>query len=81
MTKQEFRNSKEYDYCVNKIRNYHKGFEFTIPFYKMNKGQKNAMHVVLDDCKKEGLIESIGIDYSMEDLLTLESTAETWKRL
>jgi len=81
MTAQEFRTSTEYDYCINKIRNYPAGFEFTIPFHKMKQGQKNAMHLVLEDCKKEGLIESVSIGYSLEDLIANDITEETWKRL
>lgn len=77
MTRSELRASKEYIDSVEKIRGYHKGFKFTIPYYKMTVGQKNAMRIILIDCQKEGLIKStsIGLD------LSLEIQEETFERI
>ena len=59
---------KELDKCIDKIRNYHKGFEFTIHFSEMTKPQENAMRLILKKAEAEGLIESIAIGHSLEDL-------------
>lgn len=72
MTKAEFLKSKEYREMMDKIRSYSKGFEFTIPFYKMTSEQKNAMNVVLRNAVEEGLIESISIGLSLEGNITEE---------
>ena len=78
MTRTEFRQSKEYAECMRKITGYPKGFTFTIPYYKMTTGQKNAMDAVTSDAIKEGLLESISMGYSLSPL---EMTEETFKRL
>ena len=57
-TKEELRQTEDYKQAVAKIEAYHKGFEFTIPFYKMTKPQERAMYIILDDCQKAGLIKS-----------------------
>ena len=54
---------------VNTIRNYKKGFEFTIPYYKMTNAQLNAMNWVTKKAEELGLIRSIAIHHSFEDLL------------
>lgn len=77
MTLNEFKQSQECEECIAKILNYRKGLVFTIPFYKMTKGQQNAMDYVLRLCEKYGYIESISIDYSIE----MERTEETYRRV
>ena len=77
MTREEFRESYEYKKCMDKIKSYPTGFEFTIHYQEMRKGQANAMRVLLDDCEKAGLISSIAIDLNLE----LEQTAETFIKL
>lgn len=77
MTKSEFLKSKEYENMMKKIRNYSTGFEFTIPFYKMTRQQKNGMNIVLNNAVKEGLIESVRIGVSLEG----NFTDETYRRL
>lgn len=77
MTITELRQGKEYRVCMDKIRNYKTGFEFTIPFYKMSVGQANAMHVILRDAYEMGLIESVSYTFTLEG----EGTEETWRRL
>lgn len=80
MTKQEFRQTEEYKKAVEKVKGYNKGFEFTIPLYKMTEGQRNAMFIIMQDCQKEGLIESISIGYGFTDS-GFDMTEETYKRL
>ena len=38
MNRKEFKESKEYEDAVKKINGYSKGFNFTIPYYKMTQG-------------------------------------------
>ena len=77
MTITELRESADYRLCMNKIRNYRTGFEFTIPFYKMSIGQANAMRCILRDARNEGLIESVSCTFGLE----LDTTEETWRRV
>lgn len=77
MTKKQFRNSKEYENSIKKIKNYHKGFKFTLPYYKMTQGQKNAMNIITNDSIEEKLIESVSIGLSLSG----EVTEETFVRL
>lgn len=53
---------------VEKIRSYRKGFVFTIPYYKMTNAQLNAMNWVTKKSEELGLIRSIAIHHSFEDL-------------
>lgn len=77
MTKKQFRNSQEYENLIKKIKNYPKGFKFTLPYYKMTQGQKNAMDIITNDSIKEKIIDSVscGLD------LTGNITEETFIRL
>lgn len=77
MTITELRQSEEYRVCMEKIRRYRTGFEFTIPFYKMSVGQANAMHRILQDAHGEGLIESVSFSFNLDG----ERAEETWRRL
>lgn len=52
---------------VETIRSYKKGFEFTLPYYQMTKGQINAVNWVTKKAKDLGLIESISVGISLED--------------
>ena len=60
---------RELDKCVDKIRRYPKGFEFTINYSAMPKAKYNAMRIVLDDAKRLGLIKSVAIGLSFESML------------
>lgn len=77
MNRREFKKSKEYQDSIEKIKGYSRGFKFTLPYYKMTQGQKNAMYIITDDCIKEKIIDSIsfGLD------LTGNVTEETFIRL
>lgn len=77
MTRNELRNEPGYIEAHQKIEAYKKGFEFTVHYNQMPAPKRRAMEYLLDDCEKEGLIESISIDISLE----LERTDETFRRL
>lgn len=77
MNKNEFKESKEYKDAVKKIKGYSKGFNFTIPYYKMTQEQKNAMHIITSDCVKEKIIDSMSFGLNLAG----EITEETFIRL
>ena len=77
MTIAEVRKSKEYAKCVSKIKNYKKGFEFTLYAERIPRPQWNALMVVLDDCVKNGLLENI----SFGIYLDMNVTEKTYKRI
>lgn len=77
MNKKEFRNHETYKECVNRIKAYKSGFTFTIPYYKMTTGQKNGMLIVIRDCMKNGLIQSVSFSLDLQG----NTTEETFKRL
>lgn len=77
MTEKQFRNSQEYENSIKKIRNYPKGFKFTLPYYKMTQGQKNGIGIIANDCIKEKIIESVSFGLSLSG----EITEETFVRL
>ena len=79
----EFKESNEYKQAINTIVKYKKGYTFTIPFYKMTKAQENAMRIILKDCCKNGLIESISIGLSLDNIRGNGRfcSEETYKRL
>lgn len=73
MTEKELRNSQEYKDLVEKIKGYSKGFKFTLPYYKMTQGQKNAIHIIINDCIKERIIDSIAIGLQLDGTMTEET--------
>ena len=77
MTKKEFRESKEYADMMKKVKSYPAGFEFSIPYYQMRQGQKNAMYVFTQDCIKAGLLQSMSMDVA----LLGEITSEKFKKI
>lgn len=77
MTRDELRREPGYIEAHKKIESYKKGFEFTVYYNEMPAAKRRAMEYLLDDCEKEGLIESIAIGVSLE----LERTDETFVRL
>lgn len=77
MTIEEMRKTEEYTKIVQKVKKYRKGFEFTLDAERIPKPQWNALMVVLDDCIKDGLLESVsfGLD------LAMNITEKTYKRI
>lgn len=74
---EELRNHPEYKLCMDRIKKYRRGFKFTIPYYKMTTGQRNAMMFILRDAVKMGLIESVATGLNLE----LDITDETFIRI
>lgn len=79
MKKQEWRTHEEYKKAWAKIENYPKGFKWTMKWYEIPKGKANALRIVLSDCLKAGLIESVSIDYGIDNGLV--ETEETFVRI
>ena len=77
MTIQELRNHKEYAICINKIKAYKKGFEFTLNYEQIPTPQANALKIVMRDAIAMGYLESIAFDLNLEG----EQTAETFRKI
>lgn len=77
MTKTEFRNSAIYKKYMERIKGYSKGYNFTIPYYKMTRPQINAINVILNDAVKAKIIDSMSFGINLEG----EITEETYMRL
>ena len=77
MTIQELRQTKDYAEAMNKIKNYSKGFAFKLNYSKIPKGKANALRIIMQDCIKSGIVESVSIGLALSG----EQTEETFKRL
>ncbi len=77
MTKTEFRNSAIYKKYMERIKGYSKGYNFTIPYYKMTRPQINAINVILNDAAKAKIIDSMSFGINLEG----EMTEATYIRL
>ena len=77
MTKTEFRNSAIYKKYMERIKGYSKGYNFTIPYYKMTRPQINAINVILNDAAKAKIIDSMSFVINLEG----EMTEATYIRL
>ena len=77
MTKEELRNHEEYRLCMNKIKAYKPGFEFTINFSSIPKAKANALKIILKDAIDVGLLKSIALGLS----ITGEFVDETFRRI
>ena len=77
MTIQELRESNDYKQAVEKIRNYRKGFTFTINVSNIPQAKANALAIVLHDCCKAGLLKSTSIGLDIHG----ERVEETFKRI
>ena len=77
MTREELRKEPGYIEAHQKIANYTKGFEFTVYLSKMPTPKRRAMEYLLEDCRKEKLIDCISIGQALSG----ECTEETWVRL
>ena len=76
---------KEIEKAINKIKNYPKGFEFTINYSSIpTKAKENGMKYVLNKAKDMGLIECIATGLTMKDITGESGRAfseETYKRI
>ena len=77
MTIQEFRKLEAYNNAIEKIKSYSKGFTFTIHYADIPKAKANDLRIVLNDCIKMGLLESIRIGLDIHG----DFVEEEYKRL
>lgn len=77
MTKAEFRKSKEYKESMEKIKNYPKGFTFSLKYGEIPKAKGNALRILTEDAIKNGILESISIGLNIHG----EFVEEEYKRL
>ena len=77
MTIEELRNHEEYAICFKKIKAYPKGFKFTLHYAQIPQAKANALRIIMRDAVKQGYIECIATDLSLD----LVETAETFRRL
>ena len=73
MTVAELRQHPEYKKAVAKIEGYRKGFRFTMNYANIPKAKANALKIILNDCEKSGIIESVSIGLSLEGNVTDET--------
>lgn len=77
MTKAEFRKSKEYAESMEKIKNYPKGFKFSLKYGEIPKAKGNALRILTEDAIKNGILESISIGLNIHG----EFVEEEYRRL
>ena len=77
MTIQELRQTKDYAEAMNKIKNYSKGFTFILNYAEIPKEKANALRIIMQDCIKDGIVESVSFGLALNG----EQTSETFKRL
>lgn len=73
MTVQELRKSEGYAEAVKKIKGYQKGSTFTVEYNRLPKTNANALKEVLNDCCKEGIIDSIRMGIALNGKLVDET--------
>jgi hypothetical protein len=76
---------KEIEKAIDKIKNYPKGFEFTINYSSIStKAKENGLKYVLKKAKDMGLIECIATGLTIEDITGKSGrpfNEETFRRL
>ena len=77
MTREELKKHPDYIDAYNKVKNYPKGFKFTIKYNEIPTAKANALKILLRECCDEKLLESISIGVT----LTGERADETFVRL
>ena len=77
MTKAEFLKSKEYTECMEKIKNYPKGFTFSLKYGQIPKAKGNALRIITEDCIKQGILETVSFGLNIHG----ECVEEEYKRL
>ena len=77
MTVEHLRKSEEYFKAIAKIRKYSKDFQFTLYYSEIPKAKANALKMLMNDCIKCGLVESISIGVSLQG----DIVDETFRRL
>lgn len=73
MTREELRKEPGYIEAHQKIEKYSKGFKFTVYYNQMPAPKRRAMEYLLEDCRKEKLIDIISIGESLSGDITEET--------
>ena len=77
MTVEQLRKSEEYFKAIDKIRKYPKGFRFTLYYSSIPRARANALEILMHDCIKMGLVESVSIGIALPGI----KADETFRRL
>lgn len=77
MTREQLRKTTDYTEAMNKIRKYSKGFQFTLYYSEIPKVKANALKILMNDCIKCGLVESISIGVTIQG----DIADETFRKL
>lgn len=77
MTREQLRKTTDYAEAMNKIRKYPKGFRFTLYYSSIPRARANALEILMHDCIKMELVESISIGIALPGI----KADETFRRL
>lgn len=77
MTREQLRITTDYAEAMDKIRKYTKGFQFTLYYSEIPKAKANALKILMNDCIKCGLVESISIGITIQG----DIADETFRKL
>ena len=77
MTKEEFRMSQEYAESMQKIKNYPKGFTFSLKYGEIPKAKGNALRILTEDAIKNGILETISFGLNIQG----DCVEEEYRRL
>lgn len=77
MTREQLRKTTDYAEAMDKVRKYSKDFQFTLYYSEIPKAKANALKILMNDCIKCRLIESISIGVSLQG----DIADETFRRL
>lgn len=77
MTIPELRETKDYKQALKKIQGYSQGFKFTLNYSSIPIGKANALKIIIEDCIKQNLLESVAIELALDGT----QTAETFQKI
>lgn len=77
MTISELRETKDYTQAIKKVQNYPQDFKFTLKYSEIPEGKVNALKIIMEDCIKQNLLESVSIELALDGT----QTAETFIRI
>ena len=72
MTITELRNHPEYTICMDKIKSYRKGFEFTMNWERIPRAKANGLKVIMRDAVEQGLLEYTATVLALDGTITAE---------
>lgn len=77
MTELEFKQSKEYNDAIEKIKNYPIDFTFILKYSEIPDEKANALKIITRDCIAMGILESVSIGLDIQG----EFVEEKYKRV